>query len=347
MLNVIYTLKACMLLMYTRLTAGLRDARGQVRWLTVYVAGGYFATQLAFFTACRPFEGYWALPPPDPQCTTLERYALVQGAFNISADVLMLGIPIPLVVRMRLPWRRKIVLVGIFSLGLFVVVAALLTKVFNLTDVYSPRYMLWYVREASVAVYVSNLPMIWPLMREWFPALRQLSPGILHGKRYTGSDRKKNGMTGKSSTGLTAKEMAGGSRGPVSNVMASKRDTLLPPYDDLEMAMMGKFGREKTLSGDDDWQSRPWSSGDSNGSGVDERGPQIPQRVLWRPTTVSEQDPNYVVMQMENQAKQDVSKGIQVHTVVEVRGTRIFQQQERPKSAVGCEVKISGGNLTS
>ena len=37
--------------------------------------------------------------------------------------------------------------------------------------------MLWYMREASVAVYVSNLPMIWPLLREWFPSLRALTPG--------------------------------------------------------------------------------------------------------------------------------------------------------------------------
>jgi hypothetical protein len=32
--------------------------------------------------------------------------------------------------------------------------------------------MLWYTREASVAVYVANLPLIWPLLREWFPILR-------------------------------------------------------------------------------------------------------------------------------------------------------------------------------
>lgn len=32
--------------------------------------------------------------------------------------------------------------------------------------------MLWYTREASVAVYVANLPLIWPLLREWTPSLR-------------------------------------------------------------------------------------------------------------------------------------------------------------------------------
>jgi hypothetical protein len=47
-----------------------------------------------------------------------------------------------------------------------------LTKVFNLSDVYDVDYMLWYTREASVALYVANLPLIWPLLREWVPFLR-------------------------------------------------------------------------------------------------------------------------------------------------------------------------------
>jgi hypothetical protein len=52
------------------------------------------------------------------------------------------------------------------------ITAAILTKVFNLSNVYDTAYMLWYTREASVAVYVANLPMIWPLLREWVPYLR-------------------------------------------------------------------------------------------------------------------------------------------------------------------------------
>lgn len=159
------------------------------------MAAGWLASEITFFAACQPFSGYWALPPPDPQCTTLEHYAIVQGCFNISADVLMLGIPIPLIIRMRLPWRQKIVLTVVFSLGVFVILAALMTKIFNLTDVYNPDYMLWYVREASVAVYVSNLPMIWPLLREWFPCLRKLMPGVASRQaRY--SDNNNNNSRG-------------------------------------------------------------------------------------------------------------------------------------------------------
>lgn len=176
MLNVIYTLKACMLIMYTRLTLGL-TAQKWVRVLAVYVFVGWAGTEVAFFTACRPFEGYWAMPPPSPQCATLEYFAYVQGCFNISSDIVMLFIPLPLVIRLKAPWRQKVVLVFIFSMGIFIILAALLTKIFNLSNIWEPGYMLWYTREASVAVYVSNLPMIWPLLREWFPRVRSWVPG--------------------------------------------------------------------------------------------------------------------------------------------------------------------------
>jgi len=176
MLNVIYLIKICMLLMYTRLTLGLQVQK-MVLYLSVYVAVGWVATEIAFFTACTPFVGYWAMPPPNPQCTTLEHYAIVQACFNISSDTLMLLIPLPLITRLNVPWKQKFILMLIFSMGIFVVLAAVLTKVFNLANIWDPSYMLWYTREASVAVYVANLPMIWPLLREWFPILKAMTPG--------------------------------------------------------------------------------------------------------------------------------------------------------------------------
>ena len=194
MLNTIYFIKACMLFMYTRLTMGLRQQR-MVRAIAIYVACGWVGTELAFFLACRPFHGYWAVPPPDPQCTTLRNFSIVQLCFNISSDILMLAIMLPLLVQVNLPLRQKVALLVVFSLGSFVIVAAILTKYFNLSDVYSTVYMLWYVREASTAVYVSNLPLIWPLLREWFPYLRKITPGY----RSTTNNSKTGGGTATSS----------------------------------------------------------------------------------------------------------------------------------------------------
>ncbi|EFQ30181.1 uncharacterized protein GLRG_05325 [Colletotrichum graminicola M1.001] len=229
MLNVIYVLKACVLILYTRLTLDLAAQRF-VRYLAVYVAVGWAATQITMFAACRPFSGYWAVPPPDPQCATLERYAILQGFFNITSDVLMLLVPLPLVSRMRISWRQKAVLVFIFSLGLCVVVAALLTKIFNLRDPYSPEYMLWYVREASVAMCVSNLPLVWPLLREWFPWLRSMSaPGLLPTPQSARRTKAVSGSTLDAATQLGGGGGGGGGGGsqlPRPAMTTGRRNTL-------------------------------------------------------------------------------------------------------------------------
>ena len=58
-------------------------------------------------------------------------------------------------------------LVFVFGMGGFVIVAATLTKVYCLVpNLISYVYMNWYFREASVAVYVTNIPTLWPLVRD-------------------------------------------------------------------------------------------------------------------------------------------------------------------------------------
>ncbi|KAF1989610.1 hypothetical protein K402DRAFT_349569 [Aulographum hederae CBS 113979] len=179
MIAVIYTLKACILLMYHRITGGALE-RTMVKYVSIYISIGFCATEIAFFLSCRPLKGYWAVPPPNPQCATLQHYAIVQACFNISGDLLMIAIPIPMIVKLRLPLKQKLGLGAVFSLGTFVIIAAVLTKYYNLSNVWSPTYMLWYIREASVAVYVANIPMIWPLIRELFPCLRAITE-LSHG----------------------------------------------------------------------------------------------------------------------------------------------------------------------
>jgi hypothetical protein len=165
------------------------------------------------------------------QCTTLVHYAITQATFNLSSDTMMLLIALPLFIGAQLPLKNKIALCIIFGMGGFVVrlpshsqaplekltdrspqiIAAILTKVFNLSDVYDTRYMFWYVREASTAIYVSNLPLIWPLLREWFPILRSSSPASGYARR-THSVRPidaPNGFQLKSSKGSRTTSDAG------------------------------------------------------------------------------------------------------------------------------------------
>ncbi|KAB5528063.1 hypothetical protein GE09DRAFT_1228959 [Coniochaeta sp. 2T2.1] len=252
MLNVVYAVKSCMLVMYTRLTLGLTTQK-LVRWLGVYVLCGWVASQVAFFTACTPFENYWAMPLPKgkEQCATLSHYSIVQAVFNISSDAAMLFVPLPLIFRTTMPVKQKVVLSVIFGMGLFVIIAALLTKVFNLSDVWDPRYMLWYVREASVAVYVSNLPMVWPLVREWAPWLRSWAPGSSgsrsRGRKGTGAGGAGGGAGGWTKTGSRGGTVEGRVTGAGEGRMQRRRASSLGSLDsafDLDVGV-GRGGGGK------------------------------------------------------------------------------------------------------
>ncbi|KAI9035731.1 uncharacterized protein KD926_002952 [Aspergillus affinis] len=171
----IWAMKACMLVIYARLTYGITSQ--------------FPCFELSLFLICRPLSNYWAVPTPNEQCSTYQYYEIIQGCISISADVFMLLIGLPLLLQVRVPLKQKLILVVIFGMGIFVIVAAILNKVYCLVPaLISYVYMNWYFREVTVAVLVTNLPLIWSLLRDVFPALKSWTGGS---KR--GTDRYRSG----------------------------------------------------------------------------------------------------------------------------------------------------------
>ena len=73
----------------------------------------------------------------------LYAYAIVQGTFNISSDIFMLLVPLPLIMQVSVRLKQKLVLLVIFSMGIFVIIAATLTKAEFFISIYSEDYMFW------------------------------------------------------------------------------------------------------------------------------------------------------------------------------------------------------------
>lgn len=51
-------------------------------------------------------------------CARIGFYNIVSGAGNLALDIFMLGLPIPVILRLQLPWQRKIGVLAIFMTGL-------------------------------------------------------------------------------------------------------------------------------------------------------------------------------------------------------------------------------------
>ncbi|RFU24462.1 hypothetical protein B7463_g11881, partial [Scytalidium lignicola] len=153
-LTTLWSIKACILLMYSRLTLGLKQ-NVAVKILACYCGVGFFIVEVLLLGVwCRPVQQYWAVP--------------VRNLFNISSDLLMLFIPLPMLITSKLPLKRKIILCAVFGLGIFVILASILNRYYNFTIPYSPIFLNWYVGEVSTAVFVANIPLCWPLARRIF-----------------------------------------------------------------------------------------------------------------------------------------------------------------------------------
>lgn len=162
----------------------------------VWVIISFVGDELSLFTICRPLSQYWAVPVSDAQCATYQYYQIVNAVFNISTDIMLLAVGLPPVLKARLSIQQKAILGIVFGMGSFVIVAAILRAIYCLVpSLISYIYMNWYFREASVAVYVTNAPAIWALLRDFFPSLQRLGKSSRKntGNKYTYENRGGHG----------------------------------------------------------------------------------------------------------------------------------------------------------
>lgn len=109
-----------------------------------------------------------AVPTPNVQCDAATNHLITNAVFNLTSDVAMLAVGLPMFLRLTIPLSKKIPLVGIFSLGVFVIIAAILNKVYSFSQPFGSDWIYWYVRESSTALIVANLPFVWLLYRKIF-----------------------------------------------------------------------------------------------------------------------------------------------------------------------------------
>ena len=146
----------------------LRKENRAVVALAVYVTLGFIFMEIFYFAVwCRPFHRYWAIPTTT-QCSAATHHLITNAVFNISSDVLTLALALQMFIRSKLPLERKLVLCGIFGLGIFVIFAAALNKFYSFHQPFGSLWTFWYVRESSTAMIVANLPFLWTLLRRIF-----------------------------------------------------------------------------------------------------------------------------------------------------------------------------------
>ncbi|KAG6041202.1 hypothetical protein E4U41_005692, partial [Claviceps citrina] len=187
-----WTVKTCLLILYARLT---RNTLTQQHVL-VKVAAGYcgatYVVVMVFFVFywCHPTTEYWAVPVRIEQCATYYDHMIFATACNISSDILLLLIPVPIILKTRLPRKRKTILVLILGLGVFNILAAILNRYYNFSNPNTYVFLYWYVAEMGIAMLVGNLPLCWPVLRVICGVGDKTQTPPYHGETISGGGRR-------------------------------------------------------------------------------------------------------------------------------------------------------------
>lgn len=85
---------------------------------------------------------------------------------NISSDIMIILIPMPVFIQAGISTKKKALLCSVFAVGSFTIVSAVLNKYYSFNDPYGSQWIFWYVRESSTALITANLSQTWTLARK-------------------------------------------------------------------------------------------------------------------------------------------------------------------------------------
>ncbi|KAI0506398.1 hypothetical protein F5B22DRAFT_453168 [Xylaria bambusicola] len=161
-----WLVKGCLLIMYSRLTGFNKIQAMGVKIVAAYTVLSFVVMEILYLGVwCRPFTEYWAVPPKSTQCSAATNHLITNAVLNISSDLFILIIPLPIFAQINIAFRKKVVLCGVFALGSFTIGAAIANKYYSFTSPFASTWAYWYIRESSTALIVSNIPFLWTSVR--------------------------------------------------------------------------------------------------------------------------------------------------------------------------------------
>ncbi|KAF2967503.1 hypothetical protein GQX73_g6070 [Xylaria multiplex] len=156
----IWLVKACLLLIFSK------TQKLCMKLAAGFALFGFVLMEILYFGVwCRPFSEYWAVPPNSIQCSAATNHLITNAVFNISSDLFIILIPLPVFLQINIAKKKKIVLCGVFALGFFTIGAAIANKFYSFTEPFGDSWVYWYVRESSTALIVANIPFLWTTVR--------------------------------------------------------------------------------------------------------------------------------------------------------------------------------------
>ncbi|KAF2848981.1 hypothetical protein T440DRAFT_534498 [Plenodomus tracheiphilus IPT5] len=163
--TLIWSLKTTVLFFYHRLTSRLSQHK-LIKLLGIAIGLSYIVVLLELLLHCRPIHRNWQIVPyAGDQCTLYYANYFTVTILNVLTDIGILAfIPIPLIWKVKIPVRQKILVALLLCSGLFIIAAAIIRCVLSIQNIRSiDTSGVWAIRETFVTIVAINAPCIKPL----------------------------------------------------------------------------------------------------------------------------------------------------------------------------------------
>ncbi|KAF4808461.1 hypothetical protein CGCSCA5_v012418 [Colletotrichum siamense] len=152
----------------------------------------FYVTLIWCLKACILFffsriTNWQVVPYPGDECTLAVPNYLSLVVLNVTTDMCIVSIPLPLLWTVKLSIKRKLAIGVLLCSGVFVMIAALLRCILSLKDIDGINVStIWAIRETFVGIIAVNAACIRPLFSSahWLSSSKGSSSGAM---KYTGS----------------------------------------------------------------------------------------------------------------------------------------------------------------
>jgi len=233
------------LALYLRVFTG-RSIRLLSYFMIAFITAQWISFALASTLQCNPVSHYWD-KTISGVCVDINKFNRSFTPVNVSADTIILLLPLPSIWRLKLSRTRKVGITFVFGLGTAALIASILRLAeleLNTTIIIAPNYtnaiVTWLVVEPSLYFITACLPTMGPLLRLLVPyPVRQFARERIDGHEQA-SASKLGYSHGQSATHLVSSNDGLSALPPLPQAMTGHAATTHANARSLSLAEMGQ-----------------------------------------------------------------------------------------------------------
>lgn len=197
------TIKLSLILLYIRVFSTAETVFRRCAYTALFFALALAATfTVVIIASCRPLNYFWTRYDGSSEgtCIDLGSFFFAFSILNVSLDVFLLALPIPMVLKLHMSLRKKLIVCALLLLGIFACAAGMIRIYYVVLFAFENDHTwamgpvgLWLSVEPAIGVVTTCMANVMPL---YYWLMEKANPGD-HGERtnrprssdYRGFDR--------------------------------------------------------------------------------------------------------------------------------------------------------------